>query len=300
MKDIIKWMRYHPLKSAAFAALFGFIPPFLAAMPSSWAWPGAVIFLLSAIAWATICYCDLKTITAAILVGAFLVPPTKAEEPPQEGPVAIGAAVVVVCVGGYCAYKLVKFCQKKFPKDKPANTNAPPDGLVAATGAGSYGASWNYGDLGSCPPWDGELVSSSEPLSEPITFVLDLYLAPGPSLSQSVTIHKGADTYQSWAEFRQEVSQQGLVLTGSGDGSQWFSRDGQPCDPSEVPIEFDSTTMTVRHLAGGPGHTVVIQRSEDLVNWSPLLRATIGEGTGFQVVDTSTKPVVFFKVQLAD
>jgi hypothetical protein len=60
---------------------------------------------------------------------------TKAQEPAL--PYAVGAVVVVV--GGVAVYKLVKFCQKRFPKD----TNAPPE-------QASNGAAWTYAAMGSC------------------------------------------------------------------------------------------------------------------------------------------------------
>lgn len=303
MKDITKWMSLHPLKSAGFAALFGFIPPFLCAMPDSWAWPGAFVFLLCALAWGVVIHFDLKTAVALALSVVLLAPPAKAEKP-QEGPLAIGAGLIVLCTGGYCVYKLVKFCQKKFPKETAGNTNDPPEGIVfnsTGTGGGKKGGSWNFGDTGSCGEPEKELYGDEEqPVLEPITFVLDLWLHPGPVLTHSISIRKGEGTFQTWQEFQQEAVSEGLVLTGNADGSQWFSKDGQPCQAWEVPLHFDTTTMTARHLAGGQQRTVVIHRSEDLVTWYPLLRVGTGEGTGFQVVDTSTKSTVFFKVQLTE
>lgn len=75
----------------------------------------------------------------------------------KKNAAGVGVAIVVVCVGGFCVYKVIRFCQKKFPKDAPGNTNELSNFKLHTSafsgGVGDeYGGSWNFGSLGSCLP----------------------------------------------------------------------------------------------------------------------------------------------------
>lgn len=306
MKDIIKWMRLHPLKSAGFAALFGFIPPFLASMPANWAWPGACFFLLCALVWGAVCHFDLRKVAVVLLVIALLAPVKAAErEPVNGGGVVIG--IIVVCAGGVCVYKLVKFCQKKFPKDKAASTNDPPVGLVfnsnggTGSGGGRSAAASNFGAIGSCGSEEQSELFDSDGVMIPVTlFTMDIRMdALGRVTTQTGAIF-GTNNIQGWLDFQAEIATHGVQVTGV-PGHTSYATNGVPCASEDVPIVFDEANHSVSIRGGdGPSRRCEVERSKDMINWSPFISVTVSREAGARIEDASASGVMFYRVRLSE
>lgn len=221
----------------------------------------------------------------------------RAQEKPEANAAGVGVAIVVVCVGGYCIYKTIRFCQKKFPKDKPANTNE----LYSAFGGvgDEYGGSWNHGSLGSCLP---DATGKSALLSgttSPTEFTLNVFVASPTELRRTMTADTRPESFQSWVEFQSEVASHGLHVSGRADGSQYFSRNGVPVSAGEVPLRFDTVTGQVIHDRGGQLVQIVIEASSDLEHWQRLASVVHGVGEGFQIADVSTEGQQFYRVRVA-
>jgi hypothetical protein len=90
-----------------------------------------------------------------------------------------------------------------------------------------------------------------------------------------------------------------LFLTGHPSYPPQYERGGVPCDPSMVPLEFDPFTGKVTHYTGGEMRRVVVERSPNLVEWSPLLVTETGVGSGFKVIDTTREGQMFYRVSVA-
>jgi hypothetical protein len=204
----------------------------------------------------------------------------------------LGVGVIVICVGGYCVYKVVKVCQKKFP---PKDTNAPPESFTAA--GGEYGGATEYSSIGSCllPP---DFVPHEDLTQNPTTFTINVVVEPaGAAVSMSANSDEG--TTQTWEQFQAEMASRGLFLTGRPAYLPQYELGGIPCDPSMVPLEFDPLSGRVTQKTGGDMRRVTIERSWDLTNWAPLLVTDVGVGSGFKVVDTTREGQMFYRVQLS-
>lgn len=259
----------------------------------------------------------------------------RAQEQREANAAGLGVAIVVVCVGGYCAYKVVRFCQKKFPKDKPSNTNELSNFILHTSsfsgGVGDeYGASWNHGSLGSCFQSDSPLagfnrlttnmkssVTSATILAnasgqfyehgggEPDTttgttlFSLNVFVASPTELRRTMTADTRPESFQSWAGFQAEVASHGLHVSGQNDGSQYFSRNGVPVSAGEVPLRFDTETGQVIHDRGGELVAIVVEASTDLEHWQQLATVQHGVGEGFQIADVSGEEFQFYRVRIA-
>jgi hypothetical protein len=313
MNQLKQWMHAHPFKAVGTTFLATAIATFVGCNDHLFNY-GAALIVTLALVCGFLIWRDTKKSVAVIALLAFLAQGLPAQKaPPQDpapapqqfeqaaAPVAVGAAVVVICVGAYCTYKLVKFCQRKFPKS--SGTNAPPaaDGFAAA-GEEEYGASWNYGALGSCYDDGQNEFAAFSPASDEqgVTFTIDAVLEPDSTLTTRMNCRQGEEATQSWEQFAAEVRSHGLVVTGVADGSQYFSRNRTPCDPSQVPIEFDPFTKTVLLPAGvAEMRRVTVERSKDLVSWSPLLTTTVPIGKGVRVEDATRSGQMFYRLSVS-
>lgn len=218
------------------------------------------------------------------------IPHEKPEFQPAAG-IAVGA--VVICVGGYCIYKMVKVCQKAFP---PKSTNSN-DGFMASA-ADEYAGAYEYSSIGSCyTPPDLRRVSSYEDLPSPATtFTLNVMVEPA-GVTTSMSAGK-EETAQTWTEFQAEMAGHGLFLTGRSSWLPQFSRNGAPCDGALVPLEFDPLTGRVTQHTDGEMSRVVVERSPNLIDWAPLLVTDVGVGSVFKVVDTTREGQMFYRVSV--
>lgn len=293
MKQIRSWMSHHPFKVVLFTFLFTFIPAIMAVTNESIFYPGLAAFMFFVIVWAVSVWRYSKHIVMAMIIASILSSHAKAKEPdpPIQPAAALAVGAVVICVGGICIYKIVKVCQKKFP---PKSTNAPPESLTAS-GEDEYAAAYEYSSIGSCYVPPSFNASGYENLFiNPTTFTLNIAVKADEVVTSMIANNEEGTT-QTWEQFQSEMAEHGLHLTGRPSEPQ-FSRGGVPCDGATVPLEFDQATGRVLQRTGGDMRRVVIERSPNLVDWSPLLQTDVGVGTRFQVVDTSRDGQSFYRV----
>lgn len=234
---------------------------------------------------------------AILLCLAFLLPAPAVEPPARPEGAGAAVAVVVVVVGGYCVYRMVKICQRLYPK----NTNSEPAQLIGAVGTDEYGASWNYGVLGSC--MDNEQDSLTVHGVDYDLYTASLKIAVNEFGSVSTTISASkADQgqYQTWTEFQQEVASHGLWVSPFGDGSKYYSRNRMPCGSESVPLAFNDSDRSVTMTGGSPERmrTLVIERSTDMQNWSSFLTVSSPWDSMFQVDDLTRHSQMFYRVKI--
>lgn len=292
---LLKWSNDHPILSTLLALfLFAAIPFAISESkfaddPRAWAFGTGIILVVGG-TWCIALWRYSKGFVASVLILAIIMLPIR---PARSAMVGVG--VVVICVGGYCLYKVVKVCQKKFP---PKDTNAPPAEFSAA-GEDEYGGAVEYSSIGSCfiplslnsNPYENLLIN-------PTTFTLNIMVEPiGASVSMSVNNDEG--TTQTWDQFQAEMATHGLFLTGHPSYPPQYELGGVPCDPSMVPLEFDPFTGRVTHHTAGEMRRVVVERSPNLVEWAPLLVTDTGVGSGFKVIDTTREGQCFYRVSVS-
>lgn len=314
MKTLMQWLRLHPIKAVLFTMLFtaiatsaGFREDFLVKL---------IIAQVSVIlVWCGIAAFDMRKdknkigigpkLMVVFLASVFVFNPSNNAAPPpppkqQQNAVGIAAGVVVICIGSYCVYRVVKFCQKKFPKHD-TRTNSEPDSLTFNGNAGSdeYGGSYSFTSIGSCADEDGNRLQAvpdenSPPFTANLKVVVDEFGGVTSTLAASQDID-GSDS-QSWSEFQAEVASHGLVMSGQGDGVQHFERGRQPCASELVPFSFDPFTHAVVHRGTvGRIRTVTVERSSDFTHWFPLITINSTFDAGFQVTDLTRQGQMFYR-----
>ena len=297
MKTLMQWLRLHPIKAVIFTMIFTAIAT-SAAFREDLTYKLVGTYSLFLGLWCLIFTLDMRKVMALLLAGLFSYTPAKATEPPpQENVAAVGVGVVIVCVGGYCVYQLIKVCQKKFP---PPSTNPPPEELTFnAVGTDEYGASWDYSSIGSCMDGDSNtLLPTDAPYDEPYIATLNCHVDEDGNLHSKISVvHdlEGMHLSRSWTEFQSDVASHGLMITGRGDGGKHYAIDGVPCGPESVPLEFNEQTHAIVHRAGEQGRRITIERSRDFQNWNSFLTVTTPFGSGFQAVDLTRQGQMFYR-----
>lgn len=201
---------------------------------------------------------------------------------------AIGA--VVVCAGGYCLYRIAKFCQRKLPTKKPGETNS----FWFSMEGDEYAAAYEYSSIGSCPPPPDVNVITHDGGSTATTFIINVLLNNGqPTISMNAVRDS-----QTWDEFASEMASHGLFLTGHASYDPQFSRNRVPCAGAEVPVSFEPFTGRVIHQADEPLVQVKIERSPNLKDWYPLLVTDTAENSSFGVMDTTVDGQGFYRVSV--
>lgn len=289
MKQIRNWMSHHPFKVVLFTFVFTLVPALMAVTNESFFYPALGAFLFFIIVWVISLWRYSKKIITVLLIGTIMAAPLK-----QAKAAMYGVGVIVICVGGYCVYKVVKVCQKKFP---PKSTNAPPEEFSAA--GSEYGGACEYTSIGSC--WMPPSLNANpfeDLMVNPTTFTLNVIVEPAGVIT-SMTVNNQEGTAQDWASFQAEMASHGLFITGHPSSQPQYEVGGVPCDPSMVPLEFDPFTGRVTHRTGGDVRRVVVERSPNLVDWAPLLVTDTGVGAAFKVVDTTREGQMFYRVQVS-
>jgi hypothetical protein len=293
MKKLNQWIKAHPYKSMLFTFLFVQIAAIMAVVNENGFWCGLAIFVALVVLWAVEFSRDISKLS---IVLALSISTSLNAAEPEASPAGVAVGVVVICVGGYCVYRVVKFCQKKFPKET-ASTNNPPAFMPQGD---ESAASWNYGSLGSCDPTLTPGPDFLAPETSATLFVVDVRIDEEGSVTVRTSARGEAET-QDWIEFQSEVARHGIQITGSPDGSQYFSTNRVPCSAEAVPISFDPDTKTVDLKdSGGPVKLIEVQRSRDLQNWSPFLRTRVGAGgRGLRIEDATTASSMFYRVNIS-
>lgn len=204
--------------------------------------------------------------------------------------------VVVICIGAFCIYKMIKFCQKKFPRDsakKETDDVTNPDGSPD-TDAGAF----NYGEMGSCGPCDDALAAQLAAGNDPhINFMLDLDVLISDDdevvLIPHVTFDRDPETLISFIEFAKEIqAEHGVKVTGES-GSEYFSHNGHPIPKAEAIIQFDQDLRMVKIGAGD--YSVIVERSFDMQTWEQVLHTEVAEGARVRMVDTTRTGQAFYR-----
>lgn len=303
MKTLMQWLHGHPLKAVLFTMIFTAIAT-TAAFREDLLIQLGLTYLFVLFVWCSIFWCDNANdsprtgvkLMALLLAGLFCYSQTEAAEPvqpkQQENIAAVGVGVVVICVGGYCLYRIVKVCQKKFP---PKNTNAPTEESFSAEVSGDeYGGACEYSSIGSCyvmpPPPDA--FPYEDLTMDATTFTMNVKVAGGMA-SSSINASRALPA-QTWDEYTAEMATHGLFLTGRFAWEPQYEIGGSPCDPSAVPLSFDFYGR-VTHNTGGERRLVTVERSPNMENWFPLLVTEVSDGTKFQVVDTTREGQMFYR-----
>jgi len=309
MKTIMQWLRLHPLKAVLFTTIFTAIATaagFREDLQSLF----IAAFIVNLVLWAVTFRLDMlaheklfrhenwmrmNKLMALLLAGLFSYTPAQSAERPQqqESVAAIGVGVVVICVGGYCVYRVVKVCQKKFPP-KSAETNSN-DSFSAA--GDEYGGATEYSSIGSCYVPSLNSFPYEDLLQNPTTFTLSVALRQGTA-QMKMSANNEEGTTQTWDQFVSDIADHGLFLTGRPALEPQYERDRIPCDRASVPLSFDPFTGRVTHNTGGELRHVTIERSPNLQDWYPLLVTDVSDNTGFQVVDTTREGQMFYRVSL--
>lgn len=294
MKKLNQWVKSHPYKSLLFVFLFTVLSACMAVVNTIGFWCGLAIYALLGLAWSIVFSRDVSIVLALAIATSSV----QAAEPPVESVGGVAVGVVVICVGGYCVYRVAKFCQRKFPKESGSSTNSPPSFIPVPDNESA--ASWNYGSIGSCDP---TLTPGPDLLAHETAgtlFGVDVRIDEEGNATVSVSAN--AESTQSWAEFQAEVARHGIQITGNPDNSQYFSTNRVPCAPSDIAISFDANTKTVDLKdSGGPVKLIEVDRSRDLQNWSPFLRTRIGAGgRGLRIEDATTTSTMFYRVNVSN
>lgn len=295
MKKLNEWIKAHPYKAIIFVFLFTMLSACMAVVSSVGFWWGMAIYALLGLAWSMVFTRDMAIILAIAISTSSL----EAAEPPRDSVGGVAIGVVVICVGGYCVYRVVKFCQRKFPKETGSSTNSPPSFIPVPDNESA--ASWNYGSIGSCDP---TLTPGPDLLAQDAggtLFAVDVRIDEEGNATVN-TSAAGEVATQNWAEFQAEVARHGIQITGNPDNSQYFSTNRVPCAPSDIAISFDANTRTVDIKdSGGPVKLIEIDRSRDLRNWTPFLRTRVGAGgRGLRIEDATATSTMFYRVNVSN
>jgi hypothetical protein len=314
MKTLVKelrllraWLMAHPviaLVSTNSACFFAG----LAASDESLVWPCSVIIMCISLITGLMIFVGMRRMTRFLIILAVCLSLAVNVKAPEVdtvdnagGCLAIVAGVLVICGGAFCAYKLNKFCQKKFGTTKPpAETN----NIAYATLDGSdWAASWNISEMGSCgeppPPCFG---SFDDNWVEDTSIAIDVTVGSTNGQSfvpTSMTGTYGPSGLTNWTGIKAEAASHGVVLTGRGDGSQYFSRDNIPILPNESIIVFDQAMGGPRIITGAPSEMVIVHRSPSLNGpWGVFLVTEIPIGYTIRIYDASRIGQMFYKIGL--
>jgi len=280
-----RWIIAHPLLSVFLTAVYCVTVAIMATCNEALFWIGlgllgGIVVTVSLSAW--------KLIPLVLLVA--LTAHAQEPEPPKDEAVAWGVGVVVLVGGGVVVYKMVRFCQRHFPR---SDTNQPPETNLWAQGGYSdqYGGAWSWTSSGSCY----SPAAVADPANVRLAlFRMDCSLENGvlrvrPSMASTNQIEDASEWFADLAAW-------GLSMNPHGYG-QSFSRNGVPCDPSAVPIRFVPDADHSIVIAGATGR-ILIERSPDLATWEVLNVVSVPAGMRVRMEDVGQAEQTFYRVSV--
>ena len=92
------------------------------------------------------------------------------------------------------------------------------------------------------------------------------------------------------------LNQYGFPLDERYTGIVHYGKNGVTASAEEVPISFDFETKTFTVSNGNPTYSVVIERSVDMVSWTPMAKISISEGYKFKLADASQEDKAFYRI----
>lgn len=340
LQTLVQWIKAHPLQAVGFASGFSTLSACYA-FREDWLIGLASLFgLLLVLMCFSIRRFEAKTIVKAALILFLTVAmalPADAQllvEDPGPAPFTgefdlgdealggdggggvsdpqcgIGPAigVVVICVGAYCIYRLVKFCQKKFPKNPPPPPPDPDELSAVAAEADTDAAAYNFGELGSCLPCDEAAAAATASLTgdgnRDMTFVVNIFVGVNDEdsnqleLSSTLEFRKGVEAVQNFRDFAAETQKlYGVKVTGAS-GTAYFAHNGVPVTEGESIFQTrmeEGTGVVKINRDAGNWFTVVVESSYDLVEWTEVLRTEVQPGTTLGVEDATRGTFQFYR-----
>lgn len=292
--EFTNWVKAHPFKACLFAAITAALGAWDGTRPYL-AWIDLLPWAVFLAAVALVIHWDGKGLTC-LLIGALLCQPYQAraeEKKPAGAGVIVG--IVVVVVGGFIVFRVIRFCQRTFPRP-PANpnTNNPP-ALV-------FGEAHNYALATSCSAIGTCYVPSPDLLAEVVpdtVFEISGIMVEGPQgglffqMNGAKKLNPETDAVGLW-EFQQGLAAWGVRFGSAGE--VFYGVDGQPAGPDQVPITvtLNGANSSV-DVSGGYGQAVTFERSSDLQHWEPILTMTVREGQPISFSDATTEGQMFYR-----
>lgn len=283
MNRLRLWAIAHPTQTAcivtgllafATAELLAFDVFFLSAGMPFDTWDIALHVALMAlipVMWA--CTSKLLKSTALLMAAGLLFnPPLRADEPHRNvlpACIVVGAILVVGAV-------VVWRGAKKGAKIAKARTNGWPDEIVGTT---EYGAAFSWAE--DC------YVERGSTNAEPVVFTINLLVESVSNHTVTVRADVGSQFTQDFDEFKEELGEHGLFLPVAPVSSEHYELNRQPCESKDVPISFNHFTRTATIQNGGV--TVMVESSDDLREWTPLMRLNAPMGLRLRFDDVSSE-----------
>lgn len=301
-------MKSHPVIVALLSAAFATIATCVA-FREDWTFWGCAIYTSLTLVMGFLIWRHPKALVVMVLIFTLALQPSLNADvriPQQKAGCGAVAAVVVVVIGGIVIYKLVKFCQKKFPKQ--TKKKDPDAGLTESTS--SEAAAFNFGEMGSCGPDEcGEHPAAlHEAGGDPSVMTLQVHFSVDYEdevqfVPESVTASSGAAATQTFREYQDEIaSEYGVWITGTTSEHD-YAVNGMAVESGESRIIWDKARMIpIVYDASRPAYLITVYRSQDLSNWETLMQMQLEEDTSFQIEDASDGGRMFYKfsAELAD
>lgn len=310
MKSLHLWVKSHPLKAVCFSVFFAFLTPILALREDDWANACLLLMGVGLVVFALVVFSDARKLMLCLLGLACAHHLNAQPVPSREGGTggsagcAVAAGVVVIVVGTYAGYKIVKFCQRHFGRP----TNSVPT-IGASNSTESEGGAWDISPMGSCYSVDdtdchaGDGAGGAQ-APEPTSFyitgqVLEQY--GKPSVQARLESVFGSDHTVSFAALANWAAAQGLLIRGQGGNERSFSRNGVPIPEDESIIHFDTLAHSVSvYRDWSKVRRVEISRSQDLRTWTPLIAIQQEIGSTFRIEDTTSGGQMFYRMEVVN
>lgn len=292
VREFINWVKAHPFKACLFTAITAALGAWDGTRPYL-DWVDLFPWALFLAAVGLVIYWDGKGLTC-LLIGVLLCQPyqARAEEKKPAGAGAI-VGIVVVVVGGFIVFRVIRFCQHAFPRP-PANTNNPP-ALVFGEDH-DYALATSCSALGTCyVPSPNLLAEATQDTVFEISGIMSEASQGGLffQMKGAKKLDAETDAVGLW-EFQQGLAAWGVRFGSAGE--VFYGMDGRPAGPDQVPITvtLNGANSSV-DVSGGYGQAVTFERSSDLQHWEPILTMTVREGQPISFSDATTEPQMFYR-----
>ena len=295
IQEFHQWVKSHPYKACLFSALMGILATWLGTRPYLTPWDAVLPFaLLSTLAWVMLFDFQKRAVTVLLAI-CFLVQPFESRAQSPKEPAGGGAiiAIVVVVVGGVIVFRVVRFCQRAFPRN-PC-TNNPP--AVVFGSQHSYALATSCSAIGGCYVAPSSLLGDS-PASTVFELTGEMVEADEGGLAFKM---QGSKKLEATAavdlmEFQHELQEWGVHFGSAGE--TFYGIDGQPCGSDLVPITVSLNGANSSVDASDPelGHqAVTFERSADLFHWEPILTMTVSVGQKVSFSDATDGAQMFYR-----
>jgi hypothetical protein len=299
IQEFCNWVKAHPYTACLFSALTAALAAWDGTRPylvvsDLWAWA----ILLAGVA--LVIYIDtsrlFRLLMVSLTIGSLLFQP-KARAVERQ-PAAAGAivAIVVVVVGGIIVFRVIRFCDRVFPRTPPAqNTNNPPE--FAFGPAHSYAMATTCTTFGSCYTAPSLLAENNDPTVVELSGAIEETSQGTLAFRMQTTtkLNSTNDTV-SLSEFERGMAEWGVRFGSAGE--VFYGLDGQPSSPDLVPITAQLNGFNSAVNACDPAWEhlpVVFERSADLLHWEPILTVTVNVGQQISFSDATYEGQMFYR-----